>query len=439
MDKYNDFGSLSSLQSRESLPEDSPMDAHSTTSLPEAADPASAQRRSPWRSLAAALSFMTLGAGLMLAGSYVTSGRLFPFHDDQSMAAAPIPVNPNPLAAAPKSFIPEVVQRVGPAVVRIDASRTVKTAMPDQIQDPLLRKFLEEHQLMKPFPQNESGVGSGFILKANGQIVTNAHVVDGADTVTVTLKDGRSFKGDVVGADPLTDVAMIKIDAQNLPTVQLANSDQLQPGEWAIAIGNPLGLDNTVTDGIVSATGRSSGQVGAPDQRVDFIQTDAAINPGNSGGPLLNAQGEVIGMNTAIIQDAQGIGFAIPINTVRRIADQLASTGSVTHPFIGVSMVTLTPQLQQEINQDPQRPFSIQRDKGVFIAEVAPQSPAAKAGLKVGDVIEGIENKPITTADQVQERVETSTVGQPLTLEVLRQDKSLTLEVTPSKHPGITQ
>ena len=413
------------------------MDAHSTVIPSESSSPQTPQRQTPWRSLATALSFITLGAGLVLVGSYVTSGKPFPFQPDQSVTAAPISANANPVAVAPKSFIPEVVQRVGPAVVRIDASRVVKTAMSDQVQDPLLRKFLEEHKLIQPFSKNESGVGSGFILTADGQIVTNAHVVDGADTVTVTLKDGRSLKGDVVGVDPITDVAMIKIDAQNLPTVQLANSDQLQPGEWAIAIGNPLGLDNTVTDGIVSAIGRSSGQIGAPDQRVNFIQTDAAINPGNSGGPLLNAKGEVIGMNTAIIQDAQGIGFAIPINTVRRIADQLASTGSVTHPYIGVSMATLTPQLQQEINQNPQRPFSIQRDKGVFIAEVAPQSPAAKAGLKAGDVIERMDNQPITTADQVQDRVEASTVGQPLTMGVLRGQKLLTLEVTPSKHPEI--
>src|SRR5919202_1353056 len=164
----------------------------------------------------------------------------------------------------------------------------------------------------------ERGTGSGFVIGGDGVILTNAHVVEGADTVNVTLKDGRSFQGQVLGADKVTDVAVVKIEANNVPVVAIGNSDKLLSGEWAIAIGNPLGLDNSVTAGIISATGRSSSDVGVPDKRIGFIQTDAAINPGNSGGPLLNASGEVIGMNTAIIQGAQGLGFAIPINTAKR-------------------------------------------------------------------------------------------------------------------------
>src|SRR4028119_20504 len=222
--------------------------------------------------------------------------------------------------------------------------------MPDVFNDPFFRRFFGSRVPTEPDTRVERGTGSGFIISSNGQILTNAHVVAGADTVSVTLKDGRAFKGKVLGVDTVTDVAVVKIDAGNLPAVSLGNSDQLKPGEWAIAIGNPLGLDNTVTTGIISATGRTSSQVGVPDKRVQFIQTDAAINPGNSGGPLLNASGQVIGMNTAIIQRAQGLGFAIPINTAQRIANQLVTQGKVEHPYLGIQMVTLTPELKKNLN-----------------------------------------------------------------------------------------
>lgn len=237
----------------------------------------------------------------------------------------------NPQIAAPPAiistsggdpnFVVGVVQKVGPAVVRIDSSRTISQS-PDDSEDPLIRRFFGD-RTPEPRQRVERGSGSGFIINSNGQILTNSHVVDGADSVTVTLKDGRTIKGKVMGEDQVTDVAVIQIDTSNLPTVALGNSETLQPGEAVIAIGNPLGLNNTVTSGILSATGRSSSDIGATDKRVDYIQTDAAINPGNSGGPLLNARGEVIGMNTAIIKGAQGLGFAIPINTAQRIAQQL--------------------------------------------------------------------------------------------------------------------
>ncbi|MEN9222575.1 MAG: trypsin-like peptidase domain-containing protein, partial [Thermostichus sp. BF3_bins_97] len=216
------------------------------------------------------------------------------------------------------NFIADVAQKVGPAVVRIDSERTVRTrgAFPEEFfSDPFFRDFFGQNMPSMPRQRRQQGTGSGFIISADGQIITNAHVVDGSDKVTVILKDTRSFDGEVLGSDPVTDVAVVKIKAENLPTVQLGRSETLEPGQWAIAIGNPLGLDNTVTAGIISALGRSSGEIRVPDKRVSFIQTDAAINPGNSGGPLLNAQGEVIGVNTAIIQGAQGLGFAIPIET----------------------------------------------------------------------------------------------------------------------------
>ncbi|MGH8000463.1 MAG: trypsin-like peptidase domain-containing protein, partial [Brasilonema sp.] len=250
------------------------------------------------------------------------------------------------------NFIATAVQRTGPAVVRINATRKVANPISDALKNPLLRRFFGEEE--QPFPREriERGTGSGFILSKNGQILTNAHVVADTDTVQVTLKDGRTFEGKVVGVDAVTDVAVVKISAYGLPTIKIGNSQNLIPGQWAIAIGNPLGLDNTVTIGIISATDRTSAQVGVPDKRVSFIQTDAAINPGNSGGPLLNAQGDVIGVNTAIRADAQGLGFAIPIEIAARIANELFTNGRVQHPFLGIEMSDLSPNKKQQINQD---------------------------------------------------------------------------------------
>lgn len=186
----------------------------------------------------------------------------------------------------------------------------------------------------------QQGTGSGFLTTADGQVITNAHVVAGADTVTVVLKDGRNYPGRVVGSDPLSDLAVVDINANNLPTVPLGDSNTLVPGQIAIAIGNPLGLSNTVTQGIVSATERSVAEIGIPDKRINFLQTDAAINPGNSGGPLLNAAGQVIGVNTAIIQGAQGIGFAIPINTVKNISQNSLPKDELSIPTSGFKWLT---------------------------------------------------------------------------------------------------
>jgi S1-C subfamily serine protease len=233
----------------------------------------------------------------------------------------------------------------------------------------------------------------------------------------------------------MTDIAVIQIRAKNLPRVTIGESNNLLPGQWAIAIGNPLGLDNTVTVGIISALGRSSFEVGVPDKRVKFIQTDAAINPGNSGGPLLNAQGEVIGINTAIRADAQGLGFAIPIQTAQRVADQLFNQGKIEHPYLGIQMVTLTPDLKQDLITQKNVPFKIEADQGVLIIQISEKSPAAQAGLKPGDIILKVGGTKVATATDVQEQVESSKIGQVLQLEIDRQKKTEMITIRPGTFP----
>ncbi|HLO51088.1 MAG TPA: HhoA/HhoB/HtrA family serine endopeptidase [Kamptonema sp.] len=330
------------------------------------------------------------------------------------------------------NFIAEAAERVGPAVVRIDATSKVASQVPEALKNPLFRRFFGD-SLPLPEERVRRGTGSGFILSAEGRIVTNAHVVSGADTVKVTLKDGREFEGKVQGVDPLTDVAVVKINVKRLPTVVMGSTDNIVPGQWAIAIGNPLGLDNTVTVGIISATGRTSSQVGIPDKRVRFIQTDAAINPGNSGGPLLNDSGEVIGINTAIRADAQGLGFAIPIETALRVANQLFAKGKADHPYLGVQMVNLTAVSRSELSQ--QLNIKIAAENGVAITRVVENSPAGSAGLRLGDIIQKIEGVVVNTPGEVQERVETSIIGKDLEVEVNREGKILKLKVKPAAFP----
>ncbi|MEH1803460.1 MAG: HhoA/HhoB/HtrA family serine endopeptidase [Nostoc sp.] len=395
--------------------------------------------RAPWKKAAASLSLVLLGSGMTLAGGYMAGHSQQVSESASNLAVSRVNAAPPLPAATDPNFVTQVVQKVGPAVVRIDSSRTVKTQIPDEFNDPLFQRFFGSQLPEQQQNRVERGTGSGFIISADGRILTNAHVVDGADTVTVTLKDGRSFKGKVLGKDELTDVAVVKIQADNLPLVALGNSDQLQPGEWAIAIGNPLGLDNTVTTGIISATGRSSNLIGAPDKRVEYIQTDAAINPGNSGGPLLNSRGQVIAMNTAIIQGAQGLGFAIPINTAQRISSQLIATGKVEHPYLGIQMVGLTPQLKQNINSDPNSGLSVNEDKGVLVVKVVPNSPAAKAGIRAGDVIQTLGGQAVTDASSVQKAVENSQVGGDLRMELRRNGQNLNIAVQPGAFPTQVQ
>jgi Do/DeqQ family serine protease len=343
----------------------------------------------------------------------------------------------NKSVAVPRNYVVDAVNRTGPAVVRINASRTVasRQEVPEALlEDPMFRQFFGDQLRRMPKERVERGTGSGFIINKEGDIITNAHVVSGADKVTVILKDGRQLEGKVIGSDELTDVAVVQVKSDNLPSVSLGSSLNLQPGDWAIAIGNPLGLDNTVTSGIISAIGRNSGQIGV-DKRVSFIQTDAAINPGNSGGPLLNQNGEVIGVNTAIIQGAQGLGFAIPIETAQRIAKQLIQSGKVSRAYLGIQMITINPTVKNQVNQDTDLGIKISEDKGVLITKVVDNSPAAKAGVKLGDVITKFDDKEILTADQVTQLVEDRAVGDKIRMEVKRNGQVVALNVEAAQFP----
>ena len=331
---------------------------------------------------------------------------------------------PTPVEQA--NFVTSVVKTVEPAVVQINVSRAVEGVF--------LRPFFGRPSGNSAAPMLR-GVGSGFVIDADGLVLTNAHVVDRADKVTVTFQDGRVLDGEVLGKDPVTDVAVIGVDSENLPAVTLGDSDSVQQGQWAIAIGNPLGLQETVTVGVISATHRFSRDIGIPDKRIGFIQTDAAINPGNSGGPLLNAQGEVIAVNSAIIGGTQGLGFAIPINTAQKIAQQLIANGKAEHPYIGIEMVSLTPQVKQKFNQIPNRQQDLTSDRGILVMAIEPNSPASAAKLQVGDVIQAVNDRSVTTAETLQKLLDENGIDRKMKLSVERQNESIEVTVKPQSLP----
>ena len=383
------------------------------------------------RQFSSYLLAIIVGVGLTLGTFHVLPSQADPAPtvvrgEDDMTIPTPIsdiiPQQESPAKAAigSTSFVTAAVNRVGNAVVRIDTERTITRRIDPFLEDPFFRRFFGDIPQQLPAEQLR-GLGSGFIIDKRGLILTNAHVVDQADKVTVRLKDGRTYEGKVKGIDEVTDLAVVKINPdQDLPVAALGSSDTVQVGDWAIAVGNPLGFDNTVTLGIVSTLKRSSAQVGIADKRLDFIQTDAAINPGNSGGPLLNERGEVIGINTAIRPDAMGIGFAIPIDKAKAIALKLQRDGKVIHPYLGVQMITLTPQLARQNNLDPNSPIQIPEVNGVLVMRVIPDSPAAIAGIRRGDVIVQVDRESVTSADNLQNLVENSRLGQVLQVKVQR-------------------
>jgi serine protease Do len=332
--------------------------------------------------------------------------------------AAPAPQSGNSVTRTlGTDFIADAAEKVSPSVVSIK----VKSVVPETPQDERYRQYIEEFFGARVAPRQEiqRGEGSGFIINADGTILTNAHVVANAQDVQVQLNDDRTLPGRVLGVDKVTDIAVVKIEAPSpLPAVQLGDSKSLRPGQFVVALGSPLGFENTVTSGIVSAISRPSRRLGIADGKVDFIQTDAAINPGNSGGPLIDTQGRVIGMNTAIIQGAQGLGFAIPIDLAKDISAQLVQQGRVARSFVGVKMITLSPDMLQTLQQ---RGVSLSAKTGVLIQEVLPNSPAQKAGLEQGDVIVKVGESSITDGAQVQSAIEKTKPGQTLAFTVNRQ------------------
>ncbi|MCX5964448.1 MAG: trypsin-like peptidase domain-containing protein [Cyanobacteria bacterium] len=385
------------------------------------------------KQLALGTSLLAIGSGAgLIATHYVSksgSESLAPPLIRSAIQTSDSPTTP------PPNFIAAVVERVGPAVVRIEVSRR-RDGKGDA--NSLLKRFFGQQRPDAQPDENgpaQRGTGSGFIISADGQILTNAHVVAGADTVQVLLEDGRSLTGKVVGMDPVTDVAAIKIEAQGLPTIAMGDSTKLVVGQWAIAIGNPLGLDHTVTAGIISALGRSSIEVGIPDKRVRFIQTDAAINPGNSGGPLLNDRGEVIGINTAIRANGQGLGFAIPIDTAQRISKQLFNQGKANHPFLGVQMGDLTSELRDRIKRESDQNLEVTQERGVIILGIAKDSPASRAGVQAGDIFRKLNGKSVETLPEVLAVVESSTIGQAIPLELMRGKNIVTVNITPAEFP----
>ncbi len=360
------------------------------------------------------------------------------FHTLSSQADPIAEVAQNSVKLTPDSFVAAAVARTGPAVVRIDTEAVVTRQIDPFFDDPFFRDFFG--QQLPPQQLRITGQGSGFIVDRTGIILTNAHVVNNADKVTVTLKDGRTFDGEVRGTDEVTDLAVVAIKPQgsSLPVAPLGDSNSLQVGDWAIAVGNPVGLDNTVTLGIISTIGRSAAMVGIPDKRLDFIQTDAAINPGNSGGPLLNGNGEVIGINTAIRPDAMGIGFAIPINKAKALEKILASGQKVPHPYIGVQMVNLTPEVARENNNNPNSPILVPEVDGILVVQVIPNSPAAKARLRRGDVIVAVNNQPVKDGTDLQKIVENAGINANLKLKLYRGDRLLELTVKTEHLQGVS-
>jgi S1-C subfamily serine protease len=329
------------------------------------------------------------------------------------------------------NFVMAAVDKAESAVVQVNVSRSVGGNVPD-----FLKPFLGGGPVPPSGPMLQ-GLGSGFIIDKSGQVLTNAHVVNEADTVTVTMQDGRVLEGKVLGTDSVTDIAVIQVEAaEDLPTVTLGDSDKVRQGQWAIAIGNPLGLQETVTVGVISGIERSSTAIGVPDKRINFLQTDAAINPGNSGGPLLSSRGDAIGVNTAVIGGAQGLGFAIPINTARDVVQQLLTVGRVEHPYIGVQMVTLNPQIKQQLNKIPGNRLQIESDRGILVAQIQRNSPAAKAGLKAGDIIREIDTQSVTDAKEVQQLINKAGVGGELSITVQRQERTVDLTIQPEQLPS---
>ena len=382
--------------------------------------------------LIAAVAILLVAAG---GGGYLLRDRL------GRSGAAPAPSSPQAasglaLAEALQLGFVDVAQHVRPAVVHLGTIQKAKSRrgpnVPQGNDDPFFRDFFNQF-FGSEGPDSRSefrrpGLGSGVIIDKRGLVLTNFHVVKGADEILIRLSDKREYRGQILGTDPKTDLAVVKFQPDHEITVaSLGNSDALRVGEWAIAIGNPFGLDQTVTVGVISATGRSDVGIATYE---NFIQTDASINPGNSGGPLVNLKGQVIGVNTAIVAAGQGIGFAIPINMVKRVVDQLVDKGKVVRGWLGVALQPLSPDLAQSLG--------LAGTNGAVVGSTITGSPAAQAGLQQGDVIVAYDNTPVDDYRHVQRLVAETRVGKSVTLQIVRKKQKMDLAVTIAEVPDET-
>jgi serine protease Do len=353
-------------------------------------------------------------AGLSVSGMFGRIGRA---------AAEPAPIHSQSGSEQPVISSPftALAEKCTPTVVNVKVTKVEKAGFGDmQIPWVPFGDFSNHPR----FPQDRTvqGAGSGVIISKDGYILTNNHVVEGAKELTVTLADKGEFEAQVIGRDPKTDIAIVKIDAgENLPAASIGDSDQIKVGDWVLAIGNPFGLSHTVTSGIVSAKGRVIG-AGPYD---DFIQTDASINPGNSGGPLFNMKGEVIGINTAIIPAGQGIGFAIPVNTAKPLIPQLEANGEVTRGYLGANI--------QSINPDLSKALKMEQSKGALVAEVVPGGPADKAGIKAGDVIVSFDGKPVHDSHDLPAMVAATTIDREVPITLVRNGKEIEIAAVIAK------
>ena len=366
------------------------------------------------------VAVIMLGIGSMVGGALVGGSAILAGHAPEAVAVAAGPAL-REAATMPATFAP-VVKSVLPAVVNISSTKVIRTA---GRQDPFGDLFPGFR--LPDRPQRQQGEGSGVIISSDGYIVTNNHVVDGATELTVSMLDKREMRARVIGKDAKTDIALLKVDAKNLPYARLGNSADVEVGDIALAIGNPFGLGQTVTMGIISATGR--GGLGIEDYE-DFIQTDASINPGNSGGALVDTKGEVIGINTAILSGSggnQGVGFAVPVDMVRQVTTQLKEKGAVTRARLGVYFEELTPELASELR--------VNASKGAVVARIVPDGPASKTGLRKDDVIVALNGKE-TDGRSLRLAVGSMAPGTTINLKVLRaggeRNFSITLDTMPS-------
>ncbi|KXG78204.1 putative serine protease HtrA [Fervidicola ferrireducens] len=385
---------------------------------------------SRYKYLIAILLGFTLGAAVV-AGGIFAYNFFYPSNSAKAGTSNSVSNNLNQAVYIGPTNIPDIIEKVEDAVVFIET--TTRSASVDPFfYDPFFREFFGDNF---PFSNPESkSVGSGFLISPDGYILTNHHVIEGATEVNVTVKGfSDPFKATVVGTDFELDLAVLKINSdKKLPYLNLGDSDKMRVGDWVIAIGNPYRLDHTVTVGVISAKGRplaiTDRSTGKTRVFKDLIQTDAAINPGNSGGPLISLNGEVIGINTAVNAEAQGIGFAIPINTAKEVLDELIKTGGVSRPYIGVYL--------QDITKDLADYFNLKSTEGALISYVVPNSPAEKAGLRQGDVILKINDKTIKKSSDVSEIVSNSKINQKLVLLIYRNGRTMYVSVTVGKKPN---